>query len=290
MIASPRSVERFRLNSPSVALDPRTHAYRADVADLALASLLFAPHYARAQSRGCAAVTLAVHAAPAADAPTVSELLHGEEFLVVDIAGDWAWGYCAHDGYVGYVACDGLGDPLAATHVVSTPAALVFAGPDIKAPVLARWPMGVRFAGKPESAFVALDRGFIHARHTRPLEAIAPDSVAVAERLIGAPYRWGGRSGDGIDCSGLVQLALGLTGVAAPRDSDQQEAALGRALGEDEPAKRGDIVFFRGHVGLMSDAETLVHANAHWMAVVAEPLADVVARGAAITSRRRLAA
>ena len=224
----------------------------------------------------------------------MSELLLGEEFALLDVSGGWAWGYCRHDHYVGYLPFDALGDPIAATHRVTVPAALVFATDDIKAPVVARWPMGVRFAGEVEGQFVQCGQGFVHVRHLAAVDDRAGDAVTIAERLAGVPYRWGGRSGDGLDCSGLVQLALAATGVTAPRDSDQQREALGHEIAADAPLRRGDLIFFPGHVGLMVDAARLVHANAYWMAVTIEPLADVVARladhVAPIVARRRIAA
>jgi len=227
---------------------------------------------------GCVAAAAMLREAPAADAVAVSQLLHGEGFAVLDIADGWAWGYGLHDHYVGYVPADALGAPLAASHIVDVPNAPVFATADIKAPVVAFWPIGARFASDGETGdFIATADGYVHARHARPIAAPEQDPVAVAERLIATPYLWGGRGGAGIDCSGLVQVALGLCGIVAPRDSDQQQA-LGAALDADAPLRRGDLLFFPGHVGLMVDAETMIHANAHWMAVTVEPLADVVAR------------
>ena len=220
-----------------------------------------------------------MRAAPSQDAIAVSELLRGECFAVVDASGDWAWGFTSHDGYVGYVPLDTLGPTCGASHVVATPAALLFSGPDIKAPVRERLPMGARIvAAEADGAFLAVEGGgFVHRRHVVAVDAIAEDFVAIAERLAGVPYRWGGRSGDGIDCSGLVQLALGFAGIAAPRDSDQQ-ATLGEPVADGAPLERGDLVFLPGHVGIMASATDLLHANAHWMQVVTEPLADVLAR------------
>jgi cell wall-associated NlpC family hydrolase len=173
------------------------------------------------------------------------------------------------------------------------PFALIFADADIKAPLVGRLSLGALLHGQTNGDFLRIDSGFIHSRHVRAIDAIESDPVAVAERLIGAPYLWGGRAADGIDCSGLVQRALGLGGIAAPRDSDQQRDGLGRSLGDDEALMRGDLVFFPGHVGLMVDAEHIIHANAFWMAVTVEPLADVVARlapthASPISARRRI--
>ena len=159
--------------------------------------------------------------------------------------------------------------------------------------VLGTLPIGARFHAVAEGAFVAGAGGFVHARHVGSIDAFESDPVAVAERLIGLPYLWGGRGAVGIDCSGLVQVALGLCGIRCPRDSDQQRV-LGCEIAADQPLRRGDLIVFPGHVGLMADEERLIHANAHWMAVTVEPLADVVARLAPdhaepILARRRLA-
>ena len=288
----PRTPDRFCLAGASAKLDPRIHAVRKDVADIALADRVFAPHYAKPLLHGCLATAVAMRGAPSRSAVAVSELLRGESFAVVDASGDWAWGYSLHDGYVGYVPVDAIGPLLAPTHIVSSPAALFFAEPSIKAPVVERLPMGARLVvAASEGAFHRTEGGFVHDRHLSPLDRPEPDPVAVAARLTGVPYRWGGRSGDGIDCSGLVQLALAFAGIAAPRDSDQQQS-LGRAIAEGEPLRRGDLVFLPGHVGMMADETHLLHANAFWMRVVTEPLADVVARqpeGQGITALRRIA-
>jgi len=230
--------------------------------------------------------------APRADAPAVSQLLHGEAFALLDVTDGWAWGYGLHDHYVGYIAAEALGAPIEASHVVTAPRAPVFAAADIKAPVVAIWPIGARFAGTQQGDFVETPAGYVHHRHAGSLPIPERDPVAVAERLVGTPYVWGGRGGGGVDCSGLVQLALGLAGIAAPRDSDQQQA-LGAPIATGEALRRGDLIFFPGHVGIMVDPENMVHANAHWMAVAIEPLADIVARLAGtqaepVIARRRI--
>ena len=219
-----------------------------------------------------------LRSAPDDSAQATSQLLHGEGFAVLDIAGRWAWGYCTHDHYVGYVRADTLGPQTAATHIVTAREAPLFSMPDIKSPALGTLSVGARISGTPEGNFVATPEGHVHLRHVAAIDAPADDPVAIAERLLGAPYLWGGRGAGGVDCSGLVQLALGLCGIDCPRDSDQQRAALGAEIGPDAALRRGDILFFPGHVGLMVDAARMIHANAHWMAVTIEPLADVVDR------------
>lgn len=269
--------KRVRLDNVSQPYDARVHAIRPDLADVALAGLYFAPHYAAPVPRGVAAPSVPLRAAPDAEAQAVSELLHGETFNMLDSRSGWAWGYCGHDHYVGYVPMDALGEPVAATHV-TTAAAPLFAAADIKSPIRALLPASARLAGTVEGAFLPTEAGFVHLRHVRALADAPSDWVAVAERHLGAPYVWGGRGGLGYDCSGLTQTALAACGIAAPRDTDQQAAAVGALLDDHAELRRGDIVFFPGHVGLMADAGRLLHANAYWMAVTIEPLDDVVAR------------
>ena len=234
-----------------------------------------------------------VRATPRSDAVAVSQILHGETFEILDRAGEWAWGQSAHDGYVGYASIASFGTAAVPTHRVTVREAPVFAAPDIKSLAVARWSLGSVFAGEEADGFLRTHLGYVHPRHAQPIGSQPFDPVEVASRLIGAPYLWGGRGAGGIDCSGLVQLALAFAGINAPRDSDQQRA-LGEAIADGDPLRRGDLVFFPGHVGLMMDADAMIHANAYWMAVTIEPLADVVARLAPendqpILARRRVA-
>lgn len=289
------STERihFRLEGRSVALDSRIHAARGDLADISLAGILFSAHYARAIELTCVASGAPVLASPSANAVAVSELLRGESFHALDITTQWAWGFCGHDGYVGYIRRDALDTRETPTHYVIATTAPLFSAPDIKASIVDYWPMGAQFSGEVGGDFIATGEGFVHQRHVAAIDAPERDWVAVAEQYLGQPYIWGGRGHRGIDCSGLVQAALGQCGIAAPRDTDLQREGIGTPLAADEALRRGDLLFFPGHVGIMVDAERLLHANAHWMAVVIEPLADVVARLAVdhaepIIARRRL--
>jgi cell wall-associated NlpC family hydrolase len=267
------------------------HAVRKDIADISLASRIFAPHYAQPEHAACILPSEPIRSEPSHDGRAVSQLLHGEGFAVVDVAGEWAWGYSLHDCYVGYILQAALGPVTAVTHVVHTPAALLFAEADIKSAVRAALPFGAALTGVADDRFLATAHGHVHLRHVRAIAAHEADPVAVAERMLGLPYRWGGRGGDGFDCSGLVQAALAACGIVAPRDSDQQMAELGAEIAADVPLMRGDLIFFPGHVGFMVDGDRLIHANAHWMAVTVEPLAEVIARIDADTpvlARKRL--
>ncbi|KKC26423.1 C40 family peptidase [Sphingomonas sp. SRS2] len=284
----------FHLDGPTRVLDARTSAFRSDIADVALAGTLFAPHYAAPMSRSALSGTM-IRNAPSHQAEAASQLLVGEEFAVLDLTGDWAWGYSRHDHYVGYVVADSLGAPIQPTHRVAVREALLFAGPSIKSPAIGALPFGAKVVGEADNGFIRTSGGFLHHRHAIAIDERAADAVAVAEIFLGMPYLWGGRGDDGIDCSGLTQVALAATGVIAPRDTDMQRESLGELLPEEAPLRRGDIVSFPGHVGLMVDETRLIHANAHWMSVVIEPLADVVARLAThhdrpILSRRRTTA
>lgn len=270
---------QFRLEGPSAALDPRVNAYRPDIADIALANLVAAPYYAVPDLYRLMRPSAMLTAEPGEGAPAISQLLHGETFAVLDVSGGWAWGYCRHDHYVGYLPADMLARDMAEpTHRVTARSALVFSDAGIKSPLVETLPMGALIRTEDRTGdFVRTAHGFIHQRHLGALTQVESDPVAVAERLTGAPYLWGGRSGAGLDCSGLVQLTLGACGIPAPRDSDQQCERLGEEVAHDQ-LRRGDLVFFPGHVGLMVDAERIIHANAYWMAVTVDPLADVVAR------------
>jgi cell wall-associated NlpC family hydrolase len=292
---APPERTRFELNGRSIALDRRTHAARGDLADLSLAGVLFSAHYARAVPLTCVAPGTAILSAASPTAEAVSELLRGETFHALDLMTEWAWGFCGHDGYVGYIRRDALDVLETPNYRIMVESAPLFSAPDIKSPIADHWPGGAVFSGEAEGAFVACAEGYIHVRHAEPADAKPTDWVAVAERYLGQPYIWGGRGHRGIDCSGLVQVALGQAGFPVPRDTDLQCEGIGMPIGSDVTLARGDLIFFPGHVGIMTDAKTLLHANAHWMAVVTEPLADVVARLAdshpqPIIARRRISA
>jgi cell wall-associated NlpC family hydrolase len=224
-VSDPRP--QFHLKGIAQQLEARTHAVRDDLADIAHADVHFAPHYAAPVLRRCTDPFAPIFKAPDAAAEQISELLCGEDFWLLDISGDWAWGYCAHDHYVGYIAVNALGS-----------------ADDVP----------------------------------RSVQACTSDPVSVAQGLLGTPYVWGGRGGAGIDCSGLVQTSFATVGIALPRDSDLQLASLANAPDATLPYLRGDIVFFKGHVGMMADATHLLHATKHEMTTKIEPLETVVAR------------
>jgi hypothetical protein len=285
--SSSSTAERFSLSGPSLALDERVHAYRRDIADIALAGQLFAPHYARPMMRSCGARATFLRYKPAPDAVIGSELLPGEGFAVLELSGEWAWGYCRYDHYVGYLPAIELVEAPPPTHIVAAAHAPIRAEPSIHSPVLVTLPLGSRVTGEERHGFLGTDIGYLPFTAVRALDTYEHDPVAVAERLNGSPYLLGGRTVSGIDCSGLVQLSLALCGIPSPRDSDQQRV-LGQALPEEAKLQRGDLVFFPGHVGLMHDGERLIHATGHHGKVLIERLDEISAR-TPIEDRRRLA-
>jgi cell wall-associated NlpC family hydrolase len=266
--------------------DPRRHAYREDLAAASLRDLIKAPRYVIGETRQLEAPVLPLRREPRFDATLDSEALFGETVTLFDESEGWAWVQLARDCYVGYMPSEGLARTITApTHRVAALRTYLYPKPDIKSPPLALLSLNALLAApSQEGRFLALHTGgFVIAEHTRTMERPASDLVAVALGFLGTPYLWGGRTSLGIDCSGLVQLASEAAGLYAPRDADMQAAELGRALdwqGADVLA-RGDLVFWDGHVGIMASPRELVHASAHHMAVVVEPLVEARARIAA---------
>jgi hypothetical protein len=237
-----------------------------------LAGRIFAPHYARPLPRGCGSHAARVWPSPAAAGEAVSELLPGEEFAVLEYAGGWAWGFCAADHVVGYVEAIALADPAAATHLVCEKSAPVTPDDEVSSPVIAHLPMGSRLHGREAGACLVTEYGCVPLSHLRRIDDREPDPVVVAERLIGAPYLPGGRTPDGIDAAALVQLALALCGVAAPRLLDQLRG-FGDPLPGEAASRRGDLALFEGGAGLMVDDLMMIHASAAAGKVAVEPAA-----------------
>jgi len=232
------------------------------------------------------------------DAPLDTEALKGERVTVFETSDEgWARGKLEADGYVGFLPASALMRPgPAPTHKVKALRTLVFPGPSIKLPPIEALSLGCRLAiARSEPPFaVTAAGGYVPARHLAAIDATEADFVAVAELFLGAPYLWGGKTSLGLDCSGLLQVALTACGIPCPRDSDMQEQALGRSLpaGDLANLRRGDLLFWNGHVAIVRDRATLLHSNAFHMAVALEPTADAIARirgaGSEITSVRRI--
>lgn len=277
------TADRFSLSGPSLPLDPRIHAFRHDLADIALAGRVIAPHYARPVVRSCGAHAAFVRGAANSDAEIVTELLPGEEYAVLEYAGGWAWGYCVADHIVGYVEAIALAGRSAPTHLVCEKCAPVAADDRITSPVLASLPMGARLHGEEHGACLTTEYGCVSLSHLRPVAEHDEDPVVVAERLIGAPFLSGGRSINGIDSAGLVQLSLSLCGLPAPRLPEQQRR-LGQKVPEAAPLRRGDLVLFGADAGLMVDDLLMIHASPIAGKVTVDPVALFQEKGS--TARR----
>jgi cell wall-associated NlpC family hydrolase len=239
-----------------------------------------ATRYAPTAPWACRLAAAAIRTAPSPSAEQADQLLLGEIFEVLDEADGFAWGQARRDGYVGYVALDALGEPATPTHQVAALRTYGFERPSIKAPALGPFSLNALVSAVEVEGRFIRDAGgaWFVDRHLAPVGLdFALDPAAVAEQHLGTPYLWGGRESLGLDCSGLVMQALLACGRACPRDTDQQEAAF---VQDADPAalRRGDLVFWKGHVAMMLDADHIIHANAHHMAVAVEPLNTAIAR------------
>ena len=279
-------------------LDKRLNAFRNDLADVRLKGQVEAPAFRNGVLMQVSEPIATLHRAPAEDAPQETQVLMGETLLVFDMAGGWAWVQLTRDRYVGYLRQDYLSSKIhIATHRVAVPSTLLYTTPSIKTQPVQFLPINA------EVAVVAHDGdmielatgGFVFADHVKSLDTKRGDFVEFAQQFLNTPYLWGGKSYHGIDCSGLVQTALHGCGIACLRDADMQENDLGNALqiNDLDGLRRGDLIFWAGHVGIMQDATTLLHASGHQMMVVSEPLSvaneRTKAKGKEITRIKRLA-
>lgn len=270
------------------ALDRRLQAFRPDLADERLRGAVKAQRFVAGRPARVAVPVLDLRDAPRPDAGLDSQLLAGDDVLVFEEAEGFAWVQAARDSYVGYAPATGLAAPgLALTHVVAVPRTFGYREPDMKKPATGAFSMGCRLAVVGTATTRGTDYALLEsgealvAAHLRPVDAAGDDYVAVAGELERTPYLWGGSSAFGIDCSGLVQLSMRMAGRAVRRDTDMQAATIGTALeiGDDLAGlRRGDLVFWKGHVAIMADEDTIIHANGHTMMVSREPLAAAVER------------
>lgn len=213
------------------------------------------------------------------DGPRDRQMLMGETATVLNTSGGHSYVQADKDGYCGFLEANALGAPSAATHRVNAPATHCYEDADMKSADIMALSHGSRLTAlRHVPGFIETGFGFIPLQHVVPVHSHDADPVQVAELFLGTPYLWGGNSRQGIDCSGLVQAALTACGRDCPGDSDLQELHLGRKLPAETEPQRGDLLFWKGHVALVADDTTLIHANAHHMAVAFENIAAAIAR------------
>ncbi|MGB3553306.1 MAG: C40 family peptidase [Jannaschia sp.] len=253
------------------APDPRVTPANGHAAAHELRGTVQAARYVKGTVRSVQQPLVNLSDTPRGD--RASQLLFGEAFRVIDERDGYAYGQSLREGYCGYVLSAALARQEAATHWVASPATHLYPKARLKAPpeIAIFFGSHVRVTAD-LGAFQRVSTGhFVPTTHLQSLRARFGDPVGVADMFLGTPYLWGGCSRWGIDCSGLVQQALVACGIDCPRDSDQQ-AEIGRPVHEGEPLRRGDLVFWRGHVGIMANETTLLHANSFHMATAYEPL------------------
>ncbi|HEY7748568.1 MAG TPA: NlpC/P60 family protein [Aestuariivirgaceae bacterium] len=276
-------------------LDPRLNAFRPDLADEMLRGRVAAERFVPGELFEIAEPILPLHSAPRFDAPRATELLFGERVKVFVNEEGWAWVKAANDGYVGYVPASGLSREITSSgHRVFVPMTFMYPAADLKSTPEAPLPMNSRVEiVETGEKFVRLRNGrHVIAGHLKPLSRHEEDFVAVAELYLHVPYLWGGKTFHGIDCSGLIQTALHAAGFPCPRDTDLQEQVLGSPLHDHGALRRGDLLFWKNHAGIMVDDENLLHANAYYMDVTREPVSRVITRiaigGGQLQSVKRL--
>ena len=269
------------MNAP---FDKRLTPARADIAAAHLRGKVEAARFIEGVREEIIVEAAGLRGAPSFSAPLDTQAIRGERVTVYEIEEGWAWGQLERDSYVGYLPAAALAPVrVEPAHRVCVLRTFLYSGPSMKLPVELALPLNAELCVSERTGEFARigEEGFVWAGHLCARDEYETDFVAAAERFAGMPYLWGGKTALGLDCSGLVQTALAAAGVCAPRDTDMQEKALGRALEiKDDLSglRRGDLVFWNGHVGIMRDARMLLHANGHHMLVASEPLADAVVR------------
>jgi hypothetical protein len=264
--------------------DPRLTPARPDLAAQHLEGRIEAARFVTGEEFEIYDALVPLRSEPFSGAMLLTQALKGERITIYDRNDEgFAWGQLSNDGYVGWLPDRALAKPAAApTHKITALSTFAFPGPSIKLPPVETLPMSTTVTVlRQDGAFAVTREGwYLPLPHVGSIDEYERDFVSVAERFVGTPYLWGGKSSFGVDCSGLVQVALNAAGIRCPRDSDMQRDSLGSALdpAESSQLQRGDLIFWNGHVAIVRDADSIVHANAYHMATAIENTRDAIAR------------
>jgi cell wall-associated NlpC family hydrolase len=269
------------MNMPE--LDKRLHAIRSDLVDARLKGSVDAASFIEGVPMQVMAPVVPVHREPSISARQATQALFGEKINCFEEKDGWIWCQLERDGYVGYISKAGVSKDLTnPTHRVAVPSTFMYPLPDIKSQPAVILSMNARLAiVEGDEKFSKLSNGkYVFTKHIKPLNEVEADYVSVAEMFCDVPYYWGGKTAQGLDCSGLVQISLEACGILSLRDTDMQETQLGQNLliNDLDGLRRGDLVFWKGHVGIMTDQRTLLHANSYHMMTVKEPLNEAIVR------------
>ena len=255
--------------------DPRFFASNGRVAPIELRGIAEAERFVDGERCHVAAPFAPLYSLHGEELAT--QALFGEEFRTLERRAGRAFGQLTKDGYVGYAPSECIAAAKENSHRIVVLSSHFYSFPDIKSPARQGPTLGGEFRAIAEAnGFLEVEgEGFIPSRQAKQLADRPTDFVSVAEKFAGAPYLWGGKTCFGIDCSGLVQVAIQEAGRECSRDSDQQELEFTNQIEDNRSRRRGDLAFWKGHVGIMIDADNLLHATAHGMAVVVEPFSRV---------------
>ncbi|EJF75455.1 C40 family peptidase [Bartonella alsatica] len=268
-----------------VSKDPRLYAFRDDLADKRLETEVTAQCFVQGEKKRVNIPVAGLFKENNKKSEMQTECLFGEELLVFEQGKTMSWVQSLKDGYVGYIDTTVLcTSTVKQTHIVSVPRTFQYFQADLHGPMEYPLSMGSKVSVVDEievrgTMYSILEEGkAIITNHLSPIGRVYEDYVTVAEMFIRTPYLWGGVSGFGIDCSGLLQLSMIMTDQMVLRDTDMQQKTIGNQLTDNDKLQRGDLIFWKGHVAIMVDDENIIHANGFSMDVTIEPLEKTIMR------------
>ncbi|WP_019222203.1 NlpC/P60 family protein [Bartonella rattaustraliani] len=268
-----------------IAKDPRLHAFREDLADKRLETEVTAERFVEGEKKRVNTAVAGLFKENNQKSERQTECLLGEELLIFEKGETMSWGQSLKDGYVGYIDTAVLcTSTVKQTHIVFVPRTFQYLQADLRGPIDCALSIGSKVSVIDEievrdTMYSILEDGkVIITHHLSPIGSVYEDYVTVAETFIHTPYLWGGVSGFGIDCSGLIQLSMMMTGQTVLRDTDLQQKTIGKPLTDNDKLQRGDLIFWKGHAAIMTDHENIIHANGFSMDVTIEPLEEAIMR------------